>query len=112
MKMQIVPHESVLIIDVQGRLDGRTAMEFQEQVHASLGEGKGPIVIDCKNLAYISSAGLRAMLTIAKTLQRLKSRLAICSLSPMNARVFHTTGFHRIIPISETRAEALEAVSE
>ena len=110
MKTHFEPHNGTLIVVVEGRIDGATAMEFQRAVHANLGENKGPLVIDCANLAYISSAGLRVILMIAKTLDRRDGRFAICSLSAMIAQIFQTSGFDRIISIHATREEALREV--
>ena len=111
MQTHIEPHDGTLVAVVEGRIDGANAMEFQRALHTNLGENKGPLVIDCANLTHISSAGLRVILMIAKTLDRRDGRFAICSLSAMIAQIFQTSGFDRIISVHANREEALRAVS-
>ncbi len=110
MQIHIEPHNGTLVVAVEGRIDGANAMEFQRTVHTSLGENKGPLVIDCANLVYISSAGLRVILSFAKALQRRDGQFAICSLSAMIAQIFQTSGFDQIISIHAAREEAVRAV--
>ena len=103
-------HNGTLVIALEGRIDGANAMEFQRAVYTELEENEGPLVIDCADLAYISSAGLRVILLIARTLDRRDGRFAICSLSAMTAQIFQTSGFDRIISVHATREEALREV--
>ena len=107
MQLHIEPQNGTLVVAVEGRIDGSNAMEFQSTVHTGLGDNKGPLLIDCKDLAYISSAGLRAILSLARTLQRREGKFAICSLPGMIAQIFQTSGFDRIIAVHATREEAL-----
>lgn len=58
----------------------------------------------------MSSAGLRAMLLIAKALARRNMAFALCSLTGPVAEVFHISGFDRIVTTHRSRHEALAAV--
>ena len=107
MQVQIELQDGVSVVAVEGRIDGTNATQFQCTVHTGLGDNTGPLLIDCKDLSYISSAGLRAFLSIARTLQRREGRFAICSLSGMNAKIFQTSGLDRIIAVHAAREEAL-----
>ena len=107
MQIQVEPHNGTLVVAVEGRIDGTNAMEFQSTVHDTLGDNNGPLLIDCETLSYISSAGLRAFLSIAKTLQRRTGRFAICALSGTIAQIFQISGFDQIIAVHDTREEAL-----
>ena len=111
MQLHIEPQDDTLVVAVEGRIDGTNAMEFQSTVHTNLGDNKGPLVIDCKNLSYISSAGLRVFLSIARTLQRREGRFAICSLSGMIAQIFQISGFDQIIAVHATREDALRDIA-
>ena len=101
-----------------GRLDGTNSREFEasvlgrlrtpEQVAAS---GQYKVLIDMGGLEYVSSAGLRAILLIAKTLRSQQSELALCKLSPRIREVFKISGFDRIVPIHDTRESALSQFS-
>ena len=107
MQLHIEPLDGTLVVAVEGRIDGANAMEFQSAVHEALGENKGPLLIDCETLAYLSSAGLRAFLSIAKLVHSKRGKFAICSLSSMVAQIFQISGFDRIIATHPTREDAL-----
>lgn len=111
MQLHIEPQNGTLVVAVEGRIDGANAMEFQRAVRDHLGDNKGPLVIDFAELAYISSAGLRVILSIAKALQQRNGQFAICSLSGMVAQIFQISGFDQLISIHATRAEALREVN-
>ena len=111
MQINVKPQNGTLVVAVEGRIDGTNAMEFQSAVHDALGENNGPLLIDCETLSYISSAGLRAFLSIARMLQRREGKFAICALSGMIAQIFQISGFDQIISIHATREDALRNIA-
>ena len=100
----------VLIARAGGRIDGANARDFESAVQAAMRECGGAFVLDCAELSYVSSAGLRAMLLIAKALAKRNVPFALCSLSEPVAEVFQVSGFDQIISIHRSRDEALGAV--
>ena len=99
-----------LIARAEGRIDGANARDFESAVQAAISEWEGSVIIDCGNLSYISSAGLRAILLIAKTLGKRKVKFALCSLSAPIAGIFQISGFDQIISTHPSQDEALAAV--
>ena len=69
------------------------------------------MILDFENLSYISSAGLRVILITAKALRRQDAELAVCSLSDPIREVFEISGFYQIIPVRDTQADAIAAIS-
>ncbi|MGQ9814410.1 MAG: STAS domain-containing protein [Candidatus Roseilinea sp.] len=67
MEITVKPLKQVDIVKVNGRIDSATAPEFENALKGLLDRGRKKIVIDCQNLEYISSAGLRAMLAALKS---------------------------------------------
>ena len=63
--------------------------------------------IDCAALDYVSSAGLRAVLLVARAAQRAHVPFALCGLQPAVREVFDLSGFSRIIVVAPDRATAL-----
>ena len=98
----------VLIVNVEGRLDGTNAQEFQSDLTSTISDQDRAVLLDFQQLSYISSAGLRAILITAKALERRNAKIAVCSLSPSLLEVFQVSGFDRIIPVwgSQTEAKA------
>lgn len=66
MEISVKPLKQVDIVKVTGRIDSATAPEFDNALKGLLERGRRKIVIDCSELEYISSAGLRAMLAALK----------------------------------------------
>ena len=63
--------------------------------------------MDLEKLSYISSAGLRALLTIAKNLMGRGAKLALCAMSDQIREVFAISGFDKIIPIHRPKPRRL-----
>ena len=102
--------EGVLVAKAWARIDGANARDFEKAMKGAIGKSDGAVVIDFEDLSYISSAGLRALLVIAKNLQNRDTAFAICALADPVRAVFEISGFDKIIAIHSTTAEALAAV--
>lgn len=101
---------SIVIVKPRGRLDSSAAKSAEEQLTAALGGGEPHLAIDMSGLDYISSAGLRVMLLVAKKVQQLNGKLALFGLLPNVREVFRVSGFDMILQIRDDRAAALAAV--
>ncbi len=104
-------HEDVLSAGVAGRIDGSNVVQFEETIRTVIAESDRAVIMDFEKLVYISSAGLRAVLLTAKTLQSRDAQLVLCSLSAPIREVFEISGFDKILPIHASRAAALSSLS-
>ena len=109
MEITAERHGETLIAKTDGRVDGTNAREFQTTLEESLNDSESGVILDMEKLAYISSAGLRVILLMAKSLQGKNTKFAICSLSSSIQEVFHISGFDKIITVHASQAEALAA---
>ena len=71
------------------------------------GWGRDQLVLDFAALDYISSAGLRLVLVLAKRLKQERGRLVLCAMQPHVHEVFDISGFLAILDVQATRQEAL-----
>ena len=101
----------ILIAKTQGRIDSANALDFEDAMNSAMGSEDRTIVMDLGGLTYISSAGLRVILVIAKTLRKRKVELILCSLSKQTQEVFEMSGFDKIVPIEASREEALAKIA-
>ena len=93
-----ITHGENLVIALNGRLDTVTSLEFNEAVaKESIEEPK--VIVDAKELEYISSAGLRALLSLKKTLSGRGKELEIHNLNDICTEVFKVTGFINILTV-------------
>ncbi len=84
---------------VEGRLDTIQAPEF-EKLMKPLMEGDAPVIeLDCTDLEYIASSGLRLFLTLQKSVTARKGSLTITHLRPEIKAIFDMTRFSSIIKI-------------
>ncbi len=103
--------DGVLIAKPEGRIDGVNARDFHDALNAAIAEDDNPVIVDLAAINYISSAGLRTFLLIAKTLQQRSAEFALCSLSEPIREIFEISGFDKIIAIHASEEEALAALA-
>ncbi len=99
--------EGILSVWVDGRVDGSNASEFEEAFRTAIDNSDRGVMLDFERLVYISSAGLRAVLLVAKTLKNRDTPFVLCSLPEQIREVFEISGFDKIISIYPSREEAL-----
>ena len=107
MKVETQWQDENLVVMTEGRVDGTNATEFQDALTGAIQDGGAGVVLDFENLSYISSAGLRVILMVAKDLRRQGTRFAACSLIAPVRDVFVISGFDKIIPIHDTQEAAI-----
>ena len=103
--------DSVLIAKPEGRIDGVNARDFHDALSEAIGSDSNPVIVDLADINYISSAGLRTFLLVAKTLQQRSAQFALCSLSEPIREIFEISGFDKIIAIHDSEEQALAALS-
>ena len=102
MKVNVLKNEDgKLNVSIEGRVDTNTAAEFQSELLklATESEGAADIIIDCSELEYTSSQGLRVFLMLQKSLNSSGGKMALVNLQPQVKEVFDITGFSNIIKI-------------
>lgn len=97
----------VTVCCLSGRLDASTAALVQERMSGILESDCQVLVGDLAGLEYVSSAGLRVFLLQAKDMARRGGRMGLYALQPSVRQVFEISGFHKIVPVFESREEAL-----
>lgn len=100
----------VTIIAPKGHLDSLTSPQLQPKLLEVVKRG-GPIVVDCAELPYVSSAGLRVLMLAAKQGRSSGARIALAALQPTVRKVFDISGFSALFEIHETASEACAALS-
>lgn len=80
MDINIRKEEKALVVSVMGRMDAVSAPDFDTRVEEQINKGETDFILDLSGLDYISSAGLRSMLTLAKKLKTKEGDLVLCGL--------------------------------
>ena len=99
MKVTINKQDEKTYVVLDGRIDSTNADQFQKDI-APLMEGEHPdIDIDCTNMTYTSSQGLRVFLLLQKSVVERKGKMVMRNMNPRVREVFDITGFSNIITI-------------
>jgi anti-anti-sigma factor len=100
--------DGFLILYVEGRVDATQVSEFERQILDRTVNTDKNLIINCKDLKYINSMGLRVFLTAQKKIIGRKGKLYLCELTQPVIETFAISGFSSIFKIFETEEEALE----
>ncbi len=97
MTINTTQNGSVLTVAIGGRLDTTTAPELEAKLKASL-EGVTDLIMDFKDLEYISSAGLRVLLSTQKIMMK-RGSMKVVNVNETIMEIFEVTGFSDILTI-------------
>ncbi len=93
-----------------GELDAYTVGQFRE----ALGElaSRPKLLIDMSDVPFVDSAGLGALIGGIRRAREVGGDVAVCCNRPTLVRLLHTTGFDRIVTVTDTLAEAARSLTE
>ena len=98
MTIEIKKNQEQTIIEIVGRLDTITAPALDKTINEDLGDTQN-LVLDVKGMVYISSAGLRVLLSAQKKMQKIGS-MKVINVCEAVMEVFEMTGFADILVIA------------
>lgn len=97
MTIEIKKKQEETIIEIVGRLDTITAPALDKTINEDIGDTKN-LILDVKGMEYISSAGLRVLLSAQKKMQK-KGSMKVINVCEEVMGVFEMTGFADILSI-------------
>lgn len=97
---------NLTVIYPHGFLDAHTAPEFEEELQKAIDAGRVHLIVNCKDLDYISSAGLGVFMGCIESVRELGGDIKISNLIPKVYHVFELLGFHQLYDLTETEQEA------
>lgn len=98
MNINIDKQDSKLTIALTGRLDTTTAPELETAINENI-EGITDLTFDFNNLDYISSAGLRTLLSSQKKINSVQGTMKIVGCNDIIKEAFEITGFLDILTV-------------
>ncbi len=114
MEITVEEKNRASVLRLKGKLTAIEAPELENEVRRLIGNGEiGRLLIDMKDLEYISSAGLRVFLIGAKAMKAKNGELLLCALRENVQEVFDISGFTALFKIfpSEEAALGLDVLS-
>ena len=98
---------SVEILKIKGYLDAHTAPSLEKAIQDLVDNNRFKIVINFKDLAYISSAGLGVIMGFIENIRENGGDIKLCEMNEKIYRVFDLLGFPKIYDITSTGSEAI-----
>jgi len=95
-------------IEIEGPLDSQTSPSFEDYVNQFLEKKIFFILLDLKNLSYVSSEGIGSLLYLQQKLSAQNGFLVLYNLATEIKALFQVLGFDKVFRISKTRSESLE----
>ncbi len=111
--MEIIQTETngIVVVALQGRLDTNTSVTLEEELLKLAGERSHRIVVDLSKLDFISSSGLRVLLTAGKKSKRVNGRMVLCALTDHVKQVFDVAGFTMLFSMYPSQEEAVKSLT-
>lgn len=99
MNAKIEKKEIITIVTLDGSLDTINSITFLKEIEDLLTQPELNIIVDCENLTYISSSGLRTFVLLQKSVLKNSGKMLIRKLRPEVLNIFELTGFTKIMTI-------------
>lgn len=101
---------AVLTLEFQGRLDGSNSAQVEQELVSHIAAGERKLLMNLAGLEYVSSAGLRVFLIVAKNLKKSQGGFALCGMNEQIREIFEISGFLDLMPHYPDRPEALKSL--
>jgi anti-sigma B factor antagonist len=99
MEVKIERGNDVVIAYMIGRLDTPASLEIAPQMNALADDAAGTVILDCTELSYISSSGLRIFITLRKAAAAKGGKIIVRNITNEIRSVFMMTGFLNLFEI-------------
>lgn len=107
MEITVREEGETQVVMLNGKLDTNTTPQTETEINALIDDGANSLLINFSDVSYISSSGLRLLLSTAKRLKSSQGELKVCCLNEMATEVFEISGFNSILNVFSSEADAL-----
>jgi len=112
MKTSVETAGAVTILHLSGRLDTKGASDLEKEIQTILPSVAKHLLLHLKDVDYVSSSGLRVLLSAAKSLKQQEKSLALAHLQEQVREVFDLTGFSGLFAVFTTIEEGKNGLPE
>jgi len=105
MEAEVEEKGDVVVVRVHGRLDAASSPQLEKKINSIIDSGHFKLILNFSGVEYLSSAGMRLMLSVSKKLKHLEGKVVACSLNDEVMEVVKMAGFHQILELYSTEEE-------
>ncbi len=102
--------DDVTVVEIAGRFDASTAPDVKAKLHKLIEDGNILLVINLKDLEFVDSAGLGALVSCLRRAAADGGDLRLADVPPFCKSIFELTRLTRVFDVTESEAEASEAL--
>jgi anti-sigma B factor antagonist len=106
MNIEVKTKDGITVVEIHGDIDSKTAPTVQDEI-LPLSQTTDKLLLDMKEVEYMSSAGLRVLLLLYRQLAAKKGKIVLVGLSQSILDTMSVTGFLKFFTIGETAEEGL-----
>lgn len=103
--------QDVTVIDMSGELISQTSGDAYDEMVRIAKSGVAKVVLNLDKLDYLSSAGLRVILTAAKLLKSSSGEMIICNANGVVKEVLESSGFNSLVDMYDTESDAVSKLA-
>ncbi len=105
MDAQVEEKGDVVVVRVEGRLDAASSPQLEKKINSIIESGHFKLIFNFAGVAYLSSAGMRLMLSVSKKLKNLEGKMVVCNLNEEVMDVIKMAGFNQVLEIYPSEEE-------
>jgi anti-sigma B factor antagonist len=111
LSIQVRQVDGVAVVLPDGFINAHTVRQFESTLEELVESGQYTILLNCKDLNYISSAGLGAIMGLIEIVRENGGDILLCSLQENVYAIFDTLGFTQLYKVFETEGDALHSLA-
>ena len=111
-RIEYRPGELATVLDIHGSIDGTSEARLRGEMESLIKAGAHQLILDCRDVDFINSSGLGAILMFKDELARLGGALVLMHMSERALMVIEMLGFGPTLDIAENEAQALELIAD
>ncbi len=110
MEITSAKNDKAVVVEINGRIDAVTTSDAEKFFTTLVDESNDDIIVDCKNMDYINSSGLRILIMSLKKQTAKGKKMLLCNLQDNIKDVFKFSGFTNLFDIDLDLDKAMAAL--
>lgn len=106
METQVEEKGDVVVMRLTGRLDAASSPQLEKKINSIIESGHFKLILNLGGVDYLSSAGMRLMLSVSKKLKHLEGKVVACQLNEEVMDVIKMAGFHQVLELYPNEEES------
>ena len=112
LKIDVRSNGNIAIVEPVGYINAHTAKHFESVLQDLIEKKQHRIVINCRGLEYVASAGLGVIMVFIDTIRENNGDIRICNINETVHNIFDVLGFTQLYSIFDTEDKAVVSFGE